>query len=252
MRLSTTRLPTISFATVRFTPDRRFLFVRAALHGRGNNHTMCEVQTDEQQQARVRLLANLAGVLVCDDGAEPCRLVVAEAGGSVTLPMHKDLDEAGQWSFAAPQELDPAIELCLEPVGGSSDDLPDPDEIEADRWLAYHGSTPPRCRLVSLAISFARYADPDGRTHVAEDVLTPNPLRSHVSGLCKAINGDKAKLADACARMTGVRPESPVAVGVDEWGVHVKAAFDVLRLGFKEPAMDEAAARGWIGEVLGG
>jgi len=213
---------------------------------------MCEAHSDEQRQARVRLLANTAGVLVCESGAEPCRLVVAEAGGSVTLPMHKDLDEADQWSFAAPHELDPTIELCLEAVCGAQGNLPDPDEIEADRWLAYHGSTPDKCRLASLAVSFARYADDQGRTHVAEDVLPPNQLRSHVPALCKAINGEKAKLADACARLTGVRPESPVAVGVDEWGVHVRAAFDVLRLGFGEPAPDEHAARRGIGELLDG
>lgn len=213
---------------------------------------MSQAHIDEHQRARSRMLANLAGVLVCEAGAEPCRLVVAEAGGSVTLPMHKDLDEAGQWSFAAPQELDPAIELCLEAADSSANELPEPTEMEADRWLACHGSTPPKCRLVSVVVSFARYADSDGRTQVAEDVLTPNPLRLHVPALCKAINGDKPKLADACARLTGVRPESPVAVGVDEWGVHVKAAFDVLRLGFDEPAMDEAAARERIGEVLDG
>lgn len=213
---------------------------------------MSQANVDECRHARGRMLANLAGVLVCEAGAEPSRLVIAEAGGSITLPMHKDLDEAGQWSFAAPQELDPAIELCLEAADGSEDELPEPTEIEADRWLAYHGSTPPKCRLVSLAVSFARYADGDGRTHVAEDVLKPNPLRPAVPALCKLLNGDKAKLADACARVTGVRPEAPVAVGVDELGVHVKAAFDVLRLGFERPAMDEAAARQAVGEVLDG
>lgn len=209
-------------------------------------------QHDEQQHARARLLAYLAGMMVCEAGAEPARLVVAEAGGSVTLPMHHDLDEAGHWSFAAPQELDPAIELSLEPLDPAADELPEPGELEADRWMAYHGSTPPRCRLVSLGVAFARYADDGGNTRVAGDVLTPNPLRSHVPGLCKLLNADKARLADACARLTGVRPESPIAVGVDEWGVHVKAAFDVLRLGFEEPAMDEAVARERIGEVLGG
>ena len=207
---------------------------------------------DETQHARARLLANLAGVLVCDAGAEPARLVVAEHGGSATLPMHHDLHEAGQWSLAAPQELDPAIELCLERLDSDEDELPEPDEFEADRWLAYHGSTPPKCRLVSLGVVFARYANADGRTRVAEDVLTPNPLRAHVPALCKLLNADKARLADACARLAGVRPESPVAVGVDEWGVHVRAAFEVLRLGFVEPTMDESAARAAIEGVLSG
>ena len=191
-------------------------------------------------------------MMVCDAGAEPARLVVAESGGSITVPMHHELREAGQWSFAAPQELDPAIELLLEPLDPSAHELPEPAEIEADRWLAYHGSTPPACRLVSLSVAFARYANEDGNTRVAEDVLTPNPLRSSVPRLCKLLNADKARLADACARLTGVRPQSPIAVGVDEWGVHVKAAFDVLRLGFDEPAMDEAAARERIEEVLRG
>jgi hypothetical protein len=213
---------------------------------------MAEHPHDDTGKARARLLAHLAGTLVCDAGAEPARLIVAEAGERVIVPLHRDLDEAGHWAFAAPAELDPAIELSLEPSEGADDRLPDPDEAEADRWLAYHGSTPPRCRLVSLAAAFARYADDDGRTRVAADVLTPNPLRAQVPALCKLLNAEKAKLADACARLTGVRPESPIAVGVDEWGVHVKAAFDVLRLGFDEPAMDEAAARERIGEVLGG
>jgi len=198
------------------------------------------------------LLTHLSGVLVCQAGAEPARLTVADAGGSVTVPMHRDLDEAGHWSLAAPQELDPAIELSLEPTDSSANELPEPEEIEADRWLAYHGSTPPKCRLVSLGVAFARYADEDGRTCVAQDVLSPNPLRTHVPVLCKLLNADKARLADACARLTGVRPESPVAVGVDEWGVHVRAAFDVLRLGFEDAAMDEAAAKKRIEEVLGG
>lgn len=212
---------------------------------------MPEATNSEQQHARARLLAHLVGVMVCEAGAEPCRLVVAESGGSVTLPMHHEFDEAGRWSFAAPKELDPAIELSLEPLG-SPDELPEPAEIEADRWLAYHGSTPPACRLVSLAVSFARYADADGRTQVAEDVLTPNPLRSSMPALCKLLNSEKARLAEACARATGVRPESPLAVGIDEWGVHVKAAFDVLRLEFSEPVTEEAAAGAAIEGVLGG
>lgn len=207
---------------------------------------------NEPDRARPKILAHLAGVLVCEAGAEPARLVVAEAGGTVTVPMHRDLDEARHWSFAAPKELDPAIELALEAIDTDANVPPDPTETEADRWLAYHGSTPPGCRLVSLGVVFARYAGEDGRTLVADGVLTPNPLRAHVPALCKLLNGDKAKLAEACDRRTGVRPQSPIAVGVDEWGVHVKAAFDVLRLGFDEPAMDEAAARARIGEVLGG
>lgn len=210
------------------------------------------MENTERKQARARILANLAGILVCDAGAEPVRLVVAEAGGSVTLPMHPDLEEAGHWSFAAPRELDPVVEISVEHLESGTQLLAEPDGVEADRWLAYHGSTPPMCRLVSLAIVFARYADEDGRTRVAEDVLTPNPLRSHVPALCKLLNADKALLADACARVAGVRPQSPVAVGVDEWGVHVRAAFDVLRLGFEEPAMDEAAVRSMIGGVLRG
>jgi len=216
-----------------------------------NNPTM-----DTNAEARRRLLATLAGHLVTEIGGqnrcEPAGLVVADGGGAVTLPMHHDLEDANAWAFAAPTELRPTIELALEPAAADADHPSQPTEAEADRWLAYHGSTPPGCRLVSLTAGFARYADDGGRTHVADDALTPNPLRSHATALCKLLNGDRAGLADACARAAGVRPAAPVAVGVDEWGVHVKAAFDVLRLGFDEPAMDEAAARRAIGAILEG
>ena len=213
---------------------------------------MPETDPLETQNARRRLLANLAGIIVCDDGAEPARLVVAEAGGEVILPMHHDLREAGQWSFAAPNELDPVIELSLEHRDTGPGEPAEPAEAEADRWMAYHRATPPDCRLVSLFATFARFLDDEGRTRVAEGVLDANPLRQHMPGLCKMLNDDRARLADACTRLVGVQSESPVAVGVDEWGVHVRAAFDVLRLEFREPAMDEAAARRAIGEVLDG
>ncbi|MGD1915437.1 MAG: hypothetical protein ACFCBV_04530 [Phycisphaerales bacterium] len=204
----------------------------------------------ETVNARRRLLANLAGFVVCEDGAEPARVVLADAGGEIIVPMHHDLREAGQWSFAAPNELDPAIELSLEHT--QADEPAEPSEAEADRWMAYHGSTPPGCRLVSLSATFARFCEDDGGTCVAEGVLKANPLRSHMPGLCKTLNADRERLADACARLIGVRPESPVAVGVDEWGVHVRAAFDVLRLEFERPAIDEQSARRVIGEVLDG
>ncbi|GIW74335.1 MAG: hypothetical protein KatS3mg103_0857 [Phycisphaerales bacterium] len=206
--------------------------------------------------ARARLLAHLSGVLVCEAGASPVRLVVAEAGGSVVLPMPKDLSSAGAWVYAAPQELDPAIELSLEPVpsddAAGDDALPDADAAEADRFLAYHGSTPAGCRLVSLAVTLARYADDRGRTCVAQDVLTPNPLRAHVPALCRWLNADKDALAQACQRLAGMRPQAPVAVGVDEWGVHVRAAFDVLRLGFDRAVHDPDQARRAIEGLLGG
>ncbi|MEO1278150.1 MAG: hypothetical protein AAFV77_04250 [Planctomycetota bacterium] len=213
---------------------------------------MAETEFSETQNARRRLLANLVGVIVCDAGAEKARVVVAEGGDALTVPMHHDLHEAGQWSFAAARELDPAIELLLEPIAVNNSELAEPSEIDADRWMAFHGSTPPGCRLVSLAATFARFSDEDGRTHVAEGVLSANPLRSCLPGLCKVLNADRDRLADACERLAGVRPESPVAVGIDEWGVHVRAAFDVLRLEFETSAMDEATVRRVIGEVLDG
>ncbi|MEO1008807.1 MAG: hypothetical protein AAFX79_09575 [Planctomycetota bacterium] len=208
----------------------------------------------EDTHARARLMAHLDGWLVCDAGVERTRLVVAEAGDAVVLPLHADLADAGGWSYAAPQEMDPAIELALVPEESTDAGEPiDAREIEADRWLAYHGETPPRCRLVALAIDFARFRS-NGTTHVAEGagVLTANPLGAALPALCAQLNFDPDRLRAACDRLAGVAPERPVAVGVDELGVHVRAAFDVLRLAFEEPVADEARARVAIEAMLDG
>ncbi|NRA58309.1 MAG: hypothetical protein HRU13_09385 [Phycisphaerales bacterium] len=118
--------------------------------------------------------------------------------------------------------------------------------------MAYHGQIPPKSSLVVLSSGFARYRDDNGQTRVIDDPLTPNPIRRYVPVLCKALRGNELELSDACARLTGVRPESPVIVGIDEWGVHVRAAFDVLRLEFREPATDHDSAWRKAWELLDG
>jgi hypothetical protein len=64
-------------------------------------------------------------------------------------------------------------------------------------------------------------------------------------------NAPPALLASACERMAKVRPSTPRAVGVDPYGLDVRAEFGPVRLEFEGVHATEEAARRALRAVLG-
>ncbi len=96
----------------------------------------------------------------------------------------------------------------------------------ADRWQMYHGE-PPDVQWAKVTIDAARFHEMfiDG-----EGLQRENEIASNEPSLCKQLNGDRTVVLDACKRIASMEVESPVVVGVDTFGVDVRARFGIVRL----------------------
>lgn len=104
-----------------------------------------------------------------------------------------------------------------------------PEACEAvDRWAAYHGRTSltawARCRVEGLK----------SRDHVwdGESVEAPNPLGRAEYALIRRVNADLPGLVLACKRHAAAALADPLCVGVDPFGIDVRARFGIIRLEF--------------------
>jgi hypothetical protein len=112
-------------------------------------------------------------------------------------------------------------------------------EEQRDRFTAYHlpATTP------LLATARYEYAKLD-----SGEVITPdqcdltNPLVSVMGSLCKALNSDRDRLSRLCVKLSSVEHDSPLAVGVDDTGIDIRAEFGLVRLKLPTPINDPESA----------
>lgn len=193
------------------------------------------------RELRRRLHVFCEGVMLVADRADPVRFVLDPATSQPALPVHADVLQHDQITLLIPEESDDALQLLCTPTPL------DPARSSAcDRHLIFFGK-PPFPRWALLEIEAAKC--PDGTLDGAE-LATPAPLHAVEPALLKALNLDRRALGDACRRQGGVAPDDPLAVGVDEWGVWVRARFGAMRLPFAAHAPTESAAAGQIRALL--
>jgi hypothetical protein len=82
-----------------------------------------------------------------------------------------------------------------------------------------------------------------------EDLTQPNILIHDEPALLRELNGDRARLGALC-RAAGSPVEDPVAIGVHQHGVHVRARYGVIHIAFPHVATDAAHARRIIQHML--
>jgi len=100
----------------------------------------------------------------------------------------------------------------------------------ADRWRIYHGD-PPDVRWAAMTIDAARF---EGHFIDGDALQRANPLAAHEPAVLKRLNeGDRETLKRAC-EAANLGAEQPVAVGIDDRGLDVRRAFDVVRVPFPE------------------
>jgi hypothetical protein len=101
------------------------------------------------------------------------------------------------------------------------------DGLLADRWNVYHGDSP-EVQWASVIIDAARFHGMfiDGESFCRENIL------AEIEGaLCKELNAEcKEKVRALCVAKTLVTVEDPVVVGVDQFGIDVRAAFGIVRV----------------------
>jgi hypothetical protein len=181
-----------------------------------------------------------------DDLVEQVRFVVDGRDGSIVLPVHARVLQAEQVVLFVPEESEPdSLQLLVsvrEIVDWRSQEV-------CDKWAAYHGRAV-HGRWAALTI--------DGGWRVrsevsgAETLWAVNPLLAHEASLCKHCNSDRQAVAAACRRLAGVDVPGALVVGVDIFGLDVRAAHGIIRLDFQRPAETHAEALTQLASVLGG
>lgn len=164
--------------------------------------------------------------VVCADRSGPIRFVIESATGCVILPADPVLARSDELVLLIPEES-----ACVLQVGLSPTIILRPESEESvDRWAGYHGkfshNTWVRCEINGAKADTAMF-DP-------EELMLPNTLRTKEFALIKSLNTDQGALTRACRTHGHVDVSDPLAVGVDPFGVDVKARFGIVRLEFPE------------------
>jgi hypothetical protein len=192
---------------------------------------------------RGRLLARHAGSI--ETRAEDIRFVLDGRGGAMVFPLSRPMLELDEFVVFVPDESPDdggdRLELQVELL---TDDAV--DEVLRDRHFAYHdrdrGGVWVRAQILA-----GRF----GSAIIDGGALAPTNLLAPIeSGLCRACNADKPRLAAACFAHRRVRATEVTAVGVDNFGVDVRIALGVLRLEFDAPVHDDPTARAAIARLL--
>ena len=198
--------------------------------------------TDDAATAARFLRSNRAGVLLADETPSPFRFVIDGRTGRLIAPAPPALHDAGEFVLFIPEERGDALQLLLTP------ERLDDDDPAGDRWLAYH-HRPDSKGWAAFAIESGRIDDQviDGPA-----LMVPNALAAAEPRLCKRCNAGGAEgLAAGCAR-AGIPVAAPLCVGVDPYGLDIRARFGIVRIDFAAPADSEAAAAAAIDALLQG
>lgn len=174
------------------------------------------------------LRSNFRGELRFDESQQRKRYVIDPPTGKLVIPVLVATLEAMDTVLFIPEERDGAMEmlLTLAPLTQHTS-----DDALIDRWRIYHGE-PEDLNWAVCAIDAARH---EGFVIDGDALMQPNPLANDEPKLCKLLNEQgKDALAAITFHVADRTIDSPVAVGVDQFGVDVRARFEIVRLDFPE------------------
>lgn len=167
------------------------------------------------------LRSSWSATLLYDQNPYETRCMIDPKSGLFILAIVDDALDASDITIATPKD-------SFETNARISVELSDQvTEEQRDRYSAYHlpATTP------LLATGSFQYAKID-----SGEVITPdhcpliNPLVSVMGPLCKALNADRDRLSALCNTLSGIAHKSPLAVGVDDTGIDIRANYGLVRL----------------------
>lgn len=197
------------------------------------------------QQSRVdhhrlnRLLRRHSrAVLNLDGVVEFVAFVLDPSARAFILPSLPGVIGAANATLHAPDEDEPD---AIHALGQLAPGTP----AQRERWLAYHQNLPaPGVHALTIESVKA-----EGEVFDMDEITLANPLQGHHAALIRLLNADPGRLANLCERLTRVRPAAPIAVGIDPWGLDVRARVGVMRVEF-DPPIDPANAETSLRERL--
>lgn len=179
---------------------------------------------DHQKAARdiQRTLAHHhEGVLYADGVISHIPFLLDGASGRLAFPCDHHAADAEELVLHVPEDsLDPShLRLLLEIVG-------EPSEALRDRHFAYHGRLGEPRWILAQVDAFRGF----GEVFDGVEIDLTNPLRKDEPALLRALNADHARLRRACERATSTDWREPVCVGVDPFGLSLRAGARVRRV----------------------
>jgi hypothetical protein len=195
----------------------------------------------DARDAQKRIACALSGLLRAGDVFEPVKLVIDPATGFPALSVGRWAIEDPDLSLYLPEDHPDGVQLS-----GTMREVDLQNHAAADRWMAYYGK-PSRVGFGIFEIESYKRLDVvvDG-THTAVE----HSFRSSEGALLRALRSRTDDLIRACRRLSGLEPESALAVGVDPFGLDVRVRFGVMRLEFPGHARTHDDATGLINAIL--
>ena len=177
------------------------------------------------------------------------RFVIDPGTGELVFPVEQGFAAAPELVLHMPDEVQSTFELAVVP---KVIERPEADGT-VDRWTAYHGQAgalPTQrggMKWVRAQIDAGKRPRPGdaGEVYSASVLQQPNPLRATEFKLIKKLNGDRPLLASMCRGSTGVEVIDPLCVGIDSFGMDIRARFGILRLEFELEAATADQAEEW-------
>lgn len=194
------------------------------------------------------LRRHLESMLLFDGHASTggVRFIIDDPSGRLVMAVEPVVLSASEFTLFVPEERDGAPQLMLSVA--PADPASGPWAAACDRWQIYHGRTTLRGWAVA-SIECARRGDD---VIDADDLAVPNPLTAAGRELRERAGANPAALIAACNRQAKVPVADPVIVGIDPWGVDVRARFGIVRLEFAEEAATPDAAGHALALLLAG
>lgn len=174
------------------------------------------------------------GVLSADEVILPCALVWQPRSGHAILSVPPYWVHAADLVLSLPDDGAPEVEAsCVaRELDASTDE-------SVDWYRAYHGDGA-HPRWIELRAECWRMG---GAVWDGDEVTFANPLIVEIGALCRELNAAPGVLQRACEMMHHFTPETPVCVGVDQFGLDVRTRFQVVRVEFPEACPTGDAVR---------
>lgn len=188
-------------------------------------------QTRPPMSRGVRLLRTYhEGTLQYLERRAEVRFVVEAATGQLLLPVESALANSGEdMVIWCPREDDWEVQISF-----LARVVDRPESLEGtDRWLAYHAASGMASKMTWVRGEIEGLKTRDA-VYGPEDCVAANPLGRGEYALIKRMNADRDALSHAVKRHHGITPADPLCVGVDPWGVDVRARFGIVRLEFAD------------------
>jgi len=185
------------------------------------------------------LRSHLAGKIRFDGERIEIRVAPAPDGSlvaSVMVAMLRSVDVV----LELPDDSDDGIQVqvTLEEIKEDG-----PMGALCDRWCIYHGE-PPDVRWARMSIDAARF---HGYFVDGTALARPNPFAAQEPALCRMLNdGMLPAIVRAAETTAGHRLAAARVVGVDPWGIDVRAQLGIARIPSPSPLADPAEVGPWV------